>query len=475
MSSIIEPIVSNVSDEETNTLRFTLSDVDVSIANAIRRVILSDVNVVVFRTTPNEENQANFVSNTTRLNNEILKQRLSCIPIYIKSDIDFANLLLEVNEENTTDTMYMVTTQHFKIKNTVTNTYLSDAEVLQIFPPFTGNNGKLYHTYFVRLRPRISDEIPGEKIHFTCKFSIGNAKENSMFNVVGTCGYGFTQDDAAAQVALAKMQTKWSSENADVEFESKNWNLLEAKRYTIKNSFEFEIKTACVFENKEIIYIACQEIINKLSMLIMQINTGDISTSATTTSVQDTIDYILSNEDYTIGNMLNYLLYKNYYEGERSITYCGFKKMHPHDTDSIIRMTFREYEENLEGIGFQYMVRCCTEAIVVFQKIMNKFKREEDTVLHFNNQEQVMSSPPAIVVPSAVQTPPVAKLAKPPVATPPALSSSSSPSIDYSKNDYSGTDSPPYAPSPPYGNSPVSPPYAPSQNNSPSSPLNANK
>ena len=189
----------------------------------------------------------------------------------------------------------------------------------------------------------------------------------------------------------------------------------------------------------------------------MQINTEDISTSATTTSVQDTIDYILSNEDYTIGNMLNYLLYKNYYEGERSITYCGFKKMHPHDTDSIIRMTFREYEENLEGIGFQYMIRCCTEAIVVFQKIMNKFKREEDTVLHFNNQEQVMSLPPAVLT-----TPPIARpaIVTPPLATPPAIVVP--PAV-----------TPPA--SPPYGNSPVSPSYAPSQNNSPSSPLNANK
>ena len=39
---------------------------------------------IVFRTTPYEKNDANFEVNSTKLNNEILKQRLSCIPIHIR-------------------------------------------------------------------------------------------------------------------------------------------------------------------------------------------------------------------------------------------------------------------------------------------------------------------------------------------------------------------------------------------------------
>ena len=54
---------------------FTLSGVNVSIANAIRRTILSDIPTVVFKTSPYEECKANIITNTTRLNNEILKQR----------------------------------------------------------------------------------------------------------------------------------------------------------------------------------------------------------------------------------------------------------------------------------------------------------------------------------------------------------------------------------------------------------------
>ena len=68
----MNPRIENVS-EDNDILTFTLSGVNVSLANAIRRTILSDINLVVFRTTPYEANKANIMTNTTRLNNEILK------------------------------------------------------------------------------------------------------------------------------------------------------------------------------------------------------------------------------------------------------------------------------------------------------------------------------------------------------------------------------------------------------------------
>ena len=48
-------------------LYFTLSNVDVSIANAIRRTALSDIITPVFK-----EEDMIFITNTSRLHNEIL-------------------------------------------------------------------------------------------------------------------------------------------------------------------------------------------------------------------------------------------------------------------------------------------------------------------------------------------------------------------------------------------------------------------
>ena len=47
----MEPIIQDVAQEK-GLLQFTLSGVNVSFANAIRRTILSDIPVVVFRTFP---------------------------------------------------------------------------------------------------------------------------------------------------------------------------------------------------------------------------------------------------------------------------------------------------------------------------------------------------------------------------------------------------------------------------------------
>ena len=56
-----------------DTLEFTLEEIELSFANAIRRTILSDIPIVCFKTYPEKENQCNILINTTKHNNEIVK------------------------------------------------------------------------------------------------------------------------------------------------------------------------------------------------------------------------------------------------------------------------------------------------------------------------------------------------------------------------------------------------------------------
>ena len=78
-------ILSNVkeSQETDGIMTFTIENANVSIANALRRTILSDINCVVMDTSL-EKKDIKIFKNTTRFNNEILKQRLGSIPIHIK-------------------------------------------------------------------------------------------------------------------------------------------------------------------------------------------------------------------------------------------------------------------------------------------------------------------------------------------------------------------------------------------------------
>ena len=84
--------------EKNGILDFTIESVNVSFINGIRRVILSDIPTLVFHCFPHDQNDADIHTNTTRLNNEVLKQRLSCIPIHISdASLPYKELVVEIN------------------------------------------------------------------------------------------------------------------------------------------------------------------------------------------------------------------------------------------------------------------------------------------------------------------------------------------------------------------------------------------
>jgi len=364
----------NSDANKDDALLFTLSGVNVSLANAVRRTVLSDIPLVVFKTAPYEENKANIITNTTRLNNEILKQRLSCIPIYIKNINDFPlkNYMLEVNVENITDTTMYVTTKDFIIRDVVTGKPVSETKTREIFP---ANDYTGYFIDFVRLRPKISDEIPGEKINLTCEFSLSTAKVDGMFNAVSTCAYGFTVDTVAQDALLEKHKQTWKDEGKneeEIKFEVKNWKLLDGLRVTKKDSFDYTIQSIGVYTNYELVDKACEILIKKLDDLDTLIEKDELKIEKAMNTMSNSFDIILENEDYTIGKVLEYFLYTKFYE-TKTLTFCGFKKMHPHDNDSIIRVAYKDAVDKSTIKG--NLKECIEDAKQVFGKIKKEFLR----------------------------------------------------------------------------------------------------
>lgn len=342
--------------EEDGLMSFTISNIDVSYVNAIRRTILSDIPIVCFKTTPYEENKANILINTTRLNNEILKQRLSCIPICIPNleDTPIKNYLLEVDVENKIDVTVIVTTKDFNIKDISSNTYLDEGEQKKIFPPFIPPTGSgEYYIDFVRLRPRISDEIPGERIKFTCEFSVSTARDDSMFNVTGTCAYGFTPDPEKMAEQLEIRKQKWKDEDkkeAEIKFEAANWKLLEGLRYVKKNSFDFVLQTVGIYENEQIIIKASQILLQKFEVFKKSLMQDEVEIKPSENTMENCYDITLENEDYTIGNILNYELYTIFYTDLKLLDYVGFKKLHPHDLNSLLRVALTDKTKSVSTV-----------------------------------------------------------------------------------------------------------------------------
>ena len=378
----MEPVVKNLSDD-ANALYFTLQGVEVSLANALRRTILSDIPTVVIETDTYEKNQCNIITNTGRLHNEILKQRLSCIPIHstVLRDTEDekalpGNYQLVVDVKNDTDNNIYVTTEDFKLRDKKTGTMLSKEEQEKLFPGlFPKNVQTQSYIDFARLRPGIGNDIPGEQISLVSDFSVNIAKSNSMYNVVSKCAYGNTPDKEKAVTIWDKQEAslRQSGESeSDIKMLKENFRILDAQRQYIPNSFDFVIESVGVYDNRDIIRKACAVLQNKFIDIVQMIDSGVLSVLTSETSMDHCYDIKLEEEDYTIGKVLEYLLYSKFYEKQETMSFCGFKKFHPHDTNSTIRVAFKEKQE--KSVVGTLLREVCVDAQQVFKDIYGMFK-----------------------------------------------------------------------------------------------------
>lgn len=367
----MNPKLSNIS-EENDIYKFTLSGVNVSLANAIRRTILSDIPTLVFYTETYKDNQCNISVNTTRLHNEIIKHRLSCIPIHMKElDILPGNYILDIDITNDTDSMIIITTEDFRIRNKTNDNYLTKEEVRKIFPP---NDKTNMYIDFARLRPKISDNIKGEQLKLTAEFSVHTAKESSMFNVVSKCAYNNTMDELKVKDAWEEQEQKLNSTNTskeDIIFQKANFYLLDAQRHFVSDSFDFVIQTIGIFENKDIVKKACAILQNRFIEFIKSIDSTSVPINSSETTIDNCYDITLENEDYTIGKVIEYILYEKYYQGDKILTFCGFKKFHPHNDDSTIRIAYKNPSD--KTLVYQHLRISCVEAADFFEKVYKMF------------------------------------------------------------------------------------------------------
>ena len=363
---------------EDSILKFRISGINVSLANALRRIIIAEIPTIVFRTTPHDKNLADITINTTRMNNEIIKQRLSCVPIHI-TDTGFPlqDYIVEVEKKNTSDTIDFVTTKDFKIKNIQTNTYVKDAERDKIFPtdPITGD-----YIDLVRLRPKLSDEIDGEHLKLTCKLDIGTAREDGAFNVVSTCAYAASPDPIkinAEWTEKSKLLKKEGMSKEEIEFAEKDWRLLDAKRYTMSDTFDFIVESVGVFSNESIVFKASHVMMDKLKLFIEDIQSKSELVEKANSTIPNCFDITLINEDYTLGKVLEFILYSKHYDrssstSDKSLSYCGFRKPHPHINVSVIRLGFNDEVDSTVIVS--YLINAATDAIKVYEKIAEHFK-----------------------------------------------------------------------------------------------------
>tara|TARA_B110000967_G_scaffold207954_2_gene258653 strand:- start:795 stop:1898 length:1104 start_codon:yes stop_codon:yes gene_type:complete len=367
----MQPTISDISHDD-DKYKFTLANINVSIINAIRRIILTDIPIVGIYTELHKDNQCNIEKNTSRLHNEIIKQRLSCIPIHMKNLEDLPGKYeLVVDMKNETDTNIIVTTEDFKIRSKTSDNYLKEDVVHQIFPK---NEKTGMYIDFARLRAKIDDNmIIGEELKLVADFSIQTAKQNSMYNVVSICSYGNTIDMVKVNNIWEQQEKKLVSESLstdEIKMQKKNFYILDSQRHFKENSFDFIIQSIGIYTNQELLKKACKLLITQYTELIIMIDGEEMRINNNETTMDNSYDIIIEEGDYTIGNILDYMLYENLYK-TGILTFSGFKKFHPHDEFATLRLSFKNVVTKRE-IG-DYLKKSCLEIIQTFDKIYKLF------------------------------------------------------------------------------------------------------
>ena len=147
---------------------------------------------------------------------------------------------------------------------------------------------------------------------------------------------------------------------------------MDAQRQFIPDSFDFVIQTVGIYDNHELVRKSCVVLQNKFIDLIQSVDSGVVPIFISETTMDNCYDILLEGEDYTMGKVIEYILYEKHYLGDKKLSFCGFKKFHPHNTDATVRIAFQNKSDKTDVV--KYLREACVEAQQVFKDIYAMFK-----------------------------------------------------------------------------------------------------
>ena len=315
--------------DEYNHLKFDIKDVNLSIANGIRRILMSEVPSFSI-----DIDNINIKNNTSIFHNEYVKERLALVPIKYfnkistESDnysfidvIKMNNIKCSLKVENTTEDNIEVTTKDIKIElKTIIDdddTYLDIKEKLFNEP----------HILLLQLKPK-------EKFECTMEISEGIVGKYSL------------------NKGLKTNNARWQT-CTNVGF------------YHDINSYSYDIETCGVYNNKTILYMAVETLIKKLENFIKNIqNESDDTRIKTVPNVENMYNIIINKENHTLGNILVELLYK-----DKNVEFCSYKQ--PHPLEDIIVLQIKRSNNLID-----FMVERCNECVKSVKLFLNEIYDE---------------------------------------------------------------------------------------------------
>ena len=347
---------------------FRLTNINTTIANTLRRAILTLTPSVGFRTEPYEKSDVLITTNTTSLVNEMLAHRIGMIPI--KADpATFKPELYEFTLDMRNDSKEILDVRAGNIQVFMKNpenpldapTKLNSADY---FPPDPVTGDTILIT---RLLPQWNPTAAKHQLSFKARASISTGTENIRWSPVCQASYEYTQDKDPEHInavfngwlATIKKITDPSTLAEEKKAElMREFMTMEIQRCYMKNErgepydFTFHVESIGVLRIKDIVQMAIVKSIDLLNKYTevdtilpetVRIQEGDSRFS--------TVEVWFTNEGHTLGNLLETYIVENHIDGamEPKSTYAGYKVPHPLRPEMFIRIGL----EDTANINFE--------------------------------------------------------------------------------------------------------------------------
>ena len=387
---------SKIIPTEITSVNMSLGDVPVSLANSLRRVLLSKIPNIAFY-----EKDIKVLENKSDLHDEFLAHRASLLPIYRDSrmgilsqinkitgfrehvfDNDTLVPIFVLNEHNTDDFSIeshyrdIMSNQFRVFQKTITvidkeedgeGKVVEEAEKVQelnieeFFKPdyFTGE-----FVHFYVLKPNPNDKMKGQKLHLEAHPSVGVAMKHASYSSVAGVGFKYEEDSEEMKDLIFKKQIDQQNlersskdldpltENEIIQFR-RSFDRLDAARVYKQNkdgecnAINLTIESVGVYSPLQ----AFMDSIYALELMVIDLMNGITITS----------DMIKLNKQYNV-----------YFENDKAI------------------IELKKQDHTIGNLLTDYMKRITLDHIIDFEK--NKTKtlyKTNDTLLEIATYREV--------------------------------------------------------------------------------------
>ena len=350
-----------------NSASFTLDKTSTTVANTLRRCILTETRSVGFRADLTNAADPGILirKNTSVVFNEMLAHRLTLLPLGVVRIDDFDpsryECVLRVrNEASGTSDVRHVTASDFRVLEKQTDGSMmdiGDAPAAAMFPPDPITRQTCL---ILSLRPQWNTEQPPEEIDLTAIPIIGRGRDHMGLSPVSQCSFENTLDEDP--VRQEKFFTEWLAsfkKIADITTvppeiiatHRKEWSTMAIQRCFLvdergePNSFRFTVESVGVRPVKEIVAEGIRAVID----LVSPYASTDTPMEKLGLTVQpcdsrmNGVDVLFAEQEHTLGNLLQTLITELYLDtaaADAPITFAGYKVRHPLHRVMTLRLGF---------------------------------------------------------------------------------------------------------------------------------------